>query len=64
MKIKHFKIFIIKYKGFDISGKKLFLSLFLAILTIAFVILINGAWANTIDENKINGVKPFINVFD
>lgn len=44
--------------------KKLFSSLFLAILTIAFVIPTNGAWANTIDEDKINEVKPFINVFD
>ncbi|RFB39100.1 hypothetical protein [Bacillus sp. dmp10] len=44
--------------------KKLFVSLFLAVLTIAFVIPTNGASANTIDEGEINEVKPFINVFD
>lgn len=64
MKTKYTKIYIIKYKGVDNSVKKIFLSLFLAILTITFVILTSGAWANTIDKNKINEVKPFINVFD
>ncbi|HGO9413543.1 TPA: hypothetical protein ACLBZX_001912 [Bacillus cereus] len=44
--------------------KKLFSSIFLAILTLAVVIPTNGTWANTIDEDKINEVKPFINVFD